>query len=354
MTHRTKRIGIAAASVAIAATAVVPMAITFFSAGQIFGRSVADKDTVDMRYADYDATTYPRTTVTFPCGGVTLTGYRFDAAAPKGLVILAHGLNSSADTLLPLATYFYDHGWSVLSFDGTGVAASEGGSIRGLGQRRVDLRAAIDWVRTQDDLAGLPLVLVGHSMGGYAVNAVLADEQGADVRGVVSFAALNSPIETTDAAYASSLGPLAALFVPSVRIYNYVTFGADAATTAVDGINATDAPVMVVYGTGDEYVPPTQTGILGHADEITNPQVEFVEVGEAYRNTHSTLWYSTDSAQYALETWARRDELRQEYGTPLPANVYDELLATVDKSRMGRVDEQLMARVEQFLQDAVS
>ena len=91
----------------------------------------------------------PRQEVSFPSGGVTLAGYVYPAqntGAPVGLAIIVHGLNSNADKMLPLITYYQERGWTCFAFDGTGAGASEGDSVRGLNQQRLDLEAAISYV----------------------------------------------------------------------------------------------------------------------------------------------------------------------------------------------------------------
>ena len=301
----------------------------------------------------------PRQEVSFPSGGVTLAGYVYPAqntGAPVGLAIIVHGLNSNADKMLPLITYYQERGWTCFAFDGTGAGASEGDSVRGLNQQRLDLEAAISYVAGQPELASLHCVLVGHRLGGHAVTSAFADgiDQQLDIRAVVVFSAFNSGVETTDVLFDEYLGPAATLLKPWVWVAYHTTFGPAADVTAVDGINATSTPFMCVYGTEDEAVPAWMSGIPAHASEITNTNVELVEVEEKYRNTHSTLWLTADSAQYALEVWDKRDALLNALdGDPTNDPFYLQFIEGVDKDRMSRTDPDLMQRVESFCRDRV-
>lgn len=344
---------------AVVGLAVVPAAATFYMHAQSYARPPAFRDAADITYADVDATLHPRREVRFPSGDATLAGYLYPAQGaeePVGLAVVVHGLNSNADKMLPLITYFQDRGWTVFAFDGTGAGASEGDSVRGLNQQRLDLEAAISYLAGQPDLAGLPCVLVGHSMGGHAVTSAFADgiDQQLDIRAAVAFSAFDSGIETTDVLFDEYAAPVAPLLKPWVWVAYHATFGPAADVTAIDGINATSTPLMCVYGTKDEAVPAWKSGIPAHASQITNPNVQLVEVAEEYRNTHSTLWLTADSARYALETWDRRDELLGSIdGDPMEDPGYQAFVAGVDKARMTQTDPTLMRQVETFCRERV-
>ena len=347
--------------VAVAGLVVVPAAATFYTHVSSYRRPPAFRDAADITYADVDAATHPRREVSFPSGDVTLAGYVYPASGdgapsekPVGLAIVVHGLNSNADKMLPLITYFQERGWTVFAFDGTGAGASGGDSVRGLNQQRLDLEAAVAYIADQPDLASLPCVLVGHSMGGHAVTSAFADgiDQQLDIRAAVAFSAFNSGIETTDVLFDTYAGPVAPLLKPWVWVAYHATFGPAADVTAVDGVNATSTPFMCVYGTDDEAVPAWRSGIPAHASQITNPNVELVEVADQYRNTHSTLWLTSDSARYALETWDKRDALLASIsGDPMADPGYREFVQSVDKNRMARTDPDLMRRVESFCRE---
>ena len=70
---------------------------------------------------------------------------------------------------LPETMHFVDSGYSVLTYDATGTGASGGSGTRGLAQSALDLDAALTRAEQED----LPILLFGHSWGGYAAAAVL-------------------------------------------------------------------------------------------------------------------------------------------------------------------------------------
>lgn len=350
---------IAIAAIVASFLIVIPGIMMAISNHNSYGRNTSTEDAVTLRYSDLDPAANPREEVTFPSGGAQLQGYIFPAQGvdkPVGLEVFVHGLNSDADTMLPLVTYYQQRGWTCFSFDCTGSGKSGGDAVRGLCQHRFDLEAALSSASSRDDLGSMPTVLIGHSMGGHAVTSAFADDiaDAMDIRAVVALSAFDSANETTDVLLSTYMGPSSLLFVPHVWMQNYLAFGSASETTAIDGINATDTPFICVYGTEDEAVPPFKSGIPAHASQITNPNVQLVEVSEEPRNTHSALWFTADTARYVQDLWSERDTLRKEYGTPLTGGVYQNLLAHVDKQRASQTDPALMGRIEAFCREKVS
>jgi pimeloyl-ACP methyl ester carboxylesterase len=92
---------------------------------------------------------------------------------PRASVVLVHGLAATKDNpeLVAVATALQDRGLDVLAYDARGHG--ESGGICTLGDsERYDVAAAVDHAR----LSGLPVVVVGASMGGIAVLRYAADD----------------------------------------------------------------------------------------------------------------------------------------------------------------------------------
>lgn len=284
------------------------------------------------------------TLVRIPAGDYSLQGYLFGQDSRRGLIIVAHGFHSDADSHLGEILYFARQGWCVLAFDGTGAGQSDGKSTVGLEQMRRDLRSVMDYVHTQDRLSGLPVVLYGHSMGGYAV-AALADAP--DVAGVISVAGFNEPVETMVSFSRKYIGVLADLEYPVIYLQDRFLFGADANTTAVEAINATDTPVMIVYGSADQTIPYSLS-IYAHRGEITNANAEYIYIDEAYRNTHSTGWLSDTAARNTLELNVRLDALLARYGEDIPVADRQALAQQLTRKDIFAVDDAFMAQLDRF------
>lgn len=91
------------------------------------------------------------------------------AARGDTLAVLAPGLGNGAFSYAPQIQWLAKAGLRVFSFDYTGCYGSTGRSCRGFPQAADDLRAALRFLEENGRFGSHRLVLLGHSMGGYAV-----------------------------------------------------------------------------------------------------------------------------------------------------------------------------------------
>ncbi len=119
-------------------------------------------------------------------GGVAVAAYRWDPqAAPRAVVQVTHGMGEHALRYAELAGVLNDSGYVVYAQDHRGHGATAG-SLDALGQVGAEgwteIVGDIDRLRgvATREHPGLPLVLLGHSMGSFAVQQYLLDHS-ADV-----------------------------------------------------------------------------------------------------------------------------------------------------------------------------
>ncbi len=121
--------------------------------------------------------------------GTQITAYRWDPAGePRAVIQLTHGMGEHAQRYDYVARALNDAGFAVYAQDHRGHGASAGPAALG------DLGPG-SWPALVDDIGllsahiraehpGLPLILLGHSMGSFAAQQYLLDHSG-DVDGVV-------------------------------------------------------------------------------------------------------------------------------------------------------------------------
>lgn len=277
----------------------------------VFRFIFARTDTVhafELTYHDIDAARYPRREISFLSGENRLRGcvYRPQGDS-RALVLVLNGMNACIDRHLPEILYFVDHGFAVMTFENTGVGESEGDGTVGLAQARLDAGAAMAYIRSDSSLSALPLLLYGHSLGGYAAATALCDSD--EVCAAVCVAGFNSPNENMLFSARRRVGVLADMQYPFMCLQNFFLFGDKADSAAVDAINACGKPVLLVGSDNDETVPP-DISITGRQRDITNPNAVVVKIDEAYRDRHSAAWLSRDAAQYLAETENPTDKQR--------------------------------------------
>lgn len=105
--------------------------------------------------------------VIFRSGRNRLAGYLWNESGTRGLIVFAHGMGTEVEYYLPEIHHFATQGYKVFAFEYSGYCSSSG-HFYGFPQAVIDLKYALDFV----DDGSLPVILMGHSMGAYAVCAV--------------------------------------------------------------------------------------------------------------------------------------------------------------------------------------
>lgn len=305
--HKALKRALVILLVTLLSFAVFSVAASAFVFEMIFARTDTHDEAL-LTYTDVNAESYPRKRIDFYSDGTRLCGYLYgDELEDRcGTVLIAGGIQSTADRYLSTVMFFVDNGWCVFCYSGTGVGESEGDSLIGLTQSRLDLDAAIDRIASEPRLSSLPLVIYGHSVGGYA--ALTAADK---VAAVVSIGAFDTPNRTMLYYAKQYVGAFADIEYPFMCLHNRFLFGEGANLSAVDAVNATDTPVLIIEGSEDTVVPKA-ISVGSRFDEITNPNASYIEVSDALRNGHSNVWLSADAAQYGAVLAERDGEVTAE------------------------------------------
>ena len=311
-----------------------------------------------LRLEDFDG--LKCTEYTFPSDhGQLLAGYLYSAGEDqRGTVIIAHGFGGGGhNSYMDCANYFAQHGWYVFAYDATGTDHSEGDGVGGVPQGVIDLDQAISFVEADDDLSGLPVVLFGHSWGGYSVCSVLTFHP--EVKAVIECSGFNSSSDMFESGGKSQAGSLIYTMTPFIKIYERFKYGKYAKNTAMDGFDSTDASVMIVHSADDDvieieygydkyydkYRDDSRFTFLrfedrGHNDILNDPEDTYKDEFNAGFND----WLETLDYDYKAEdNKARFIEEKADYITE-----------NLDHARWSsRLDEDLFARFLDFYDKAV-
>lgn len=206
-----------------------------------------------LRLEDFDGLECTEYTFTSD-KGQKLAGYLYSIGDNQhGIVVIAHGFGGGGhNSYMDCANYFAQNGYYVFAYDATGTDKSEGEGVGGVPQGVVDLDYAISFVEANNDIPKLPIVLFGHSWGGYSVSAVLTYHP--EVKAVIECSGFNRSSDMFESGGKSSAGDLIYAMTPFIRIHEKIKYGKYASNTAMDGFDATDAAVMIVHSADDTVI----------------------------------------------------------------------------------------------------
>ena len=186
--------------------------------------------------------------------GQKLAGYLYSSGENQhGIVVLAHGFGGGGhNSYMDVADYFAENGYYVFCYDATGCDKSEGEGVGGTPQGVIDLDHAISFVEENMDIPDLPIVLFGHSWGGYCVCSVLNFHP--EVKAVIECSGFNRSSDMFESGGKSQAGGIIYTMTPFIRIHERFKYGKYASHTAMDGFEASDAAVMVVHSADDDVI----------------------------------------------------------------------------------------------------
>lgn len=280
---------------------------------------------------DVDKERYPREEILIPSGENTLAGFVYGQNNTKGLVVVSPGHTDFSDIKLYEILPLVDAGFRVLCYDYTGCYGSTGECLGSYVQAVDDLDAVLRYVRQDEALSALPLCLYGHSLGAYASAAVL--NNGYEVAAVVAASGFDTPLEQWNYSVKRSTGIFGGVLEPFAALYTHLTLGERERLSAMDGINAITAPVLVFSGTKDIFYG-NESPIYLLQERYVNPNAAFVLFNEPAHNGHYD-YFLTDAAVA--------------YRQQVDAGEID----SVDKWLYSEHDPAVMERICAFFTDAV-
>jgi len=180
-------------------------------------------------------------------------------------VIFVHGLGNSRDHMLPEAAMLAEHGYGGLVFALRNHGASEG-DVTTFGVTEVnDVRGAVDYLLTQEEVNPDRLAIVGHSMGGGVV--IMASAQIPEIKVIVAESSFTSLEDNVAYGVQALTGLPPFPFAP--LIVAFVEAEADFDLDDVRPIDYLDQiaprPILFIHGEEDEKVHISNLDLLYEA-----------------------------------------------------------------------------------------
>ena len=239
--------------------------------------------------------------------GQNLSAYLYHTGEgmPKGVIVFAHGFGGGGhNSYMDMINYLAHSGYYVFTYDATGNDASEGDSVGGLPQGVIDLEHVLRFVSLREEFYHLPVVLLGHSWGGYSVTNVLSYYP--EVKAVVSMAGFNTSSDLLYSQGTEFAGEAGMdVMLPFLKVYEKLKFGGYSENTAMDGFANSKAAVMVIHSDDDTTVPQKYGYDIWYEKYGNDPRFTFVQLSG---KGHDGFLNNNDRDEYVDEFNAAFDE----------------------------------------------
>lgn len=256
----------------------------------------------------------------------------------KALLIFCHGMGGGHLSYTTEINFFAKHGYLVLGYDNTGTMASDGKSLGGMPQAISDLKSALQFAESDARTKNLPVLLAGHSWGGYAVCRAAGLPQ---VKGVLAFSAPNDVPELLTAQAKAQTGKSFVFLKPFLRLYERFRFGASAAKPTAALLKDTDVPVLLLHGEKDTVVPLANAA-AGNSVFSENKAIQSVIYPEKQHNVYATL----AAEQYIAEALSKLGVLAKSKEN---ADACTDFAKTLDFRKMCEEEPDVMQTALEFL-----
>lgn len=277
--------------------------------------------------------------------GQTLNGFLYSSAkvdSYKALVVFSHGMGAGHLAYTTEINYFAQKGYLVLSFDNTGTCESEGAKINGFAQGIIDLKFALEFVKSRDDLKDMPIILVGHSWGAYSVCNVSAITD-IEIKGIVAFSPFNSMNKLIRDIAKTKTKLNLSILSPFFDLINLLKFGKTGILRTCDTINDNSVPTLVMHGGNDMQVT-VKNSPVGKPHKIKDNENARTVL---YESKFHNVYLAKDAEQYLNDTFAKIKTLGKD--SPEAYEVYQ----NIDYALITKEDLNVMETALSFMEECI-
>ena len=283
----------------------VPYTVSAFIYSTVFGRRYSTTQYLRYDLSDFEGLQADRDEFKSN-DNQTLVCYRYSLKSikPQGVVVIAHGLGGGGhNSYMDVAYYFVQNGYDVLAYDATGNDESGGKSVNGLPQGVIDLHYALEYLKKTDTFKDLPVMLWGHSWGGYSVSSILNWHR--EVKAIAAIAGFDCSSDLIEARGVEYAGEISKVFLPYVKSIERIKFKNYAQATAMDGFKNSDAGIFIAHSADDDVVPIKYGYDKYYKKYSDNPRFKFVRYED---KGHTDILYSDERIAYMNDFYKTANE----------------------------------------------
>lgn len=282
--------------------------------------------------------------ISFPGNrGQTLRGYLYrneKLCSFSDLVIFVHGMGGGHTSYTTEIDFLARQGHLVLSYDQTGTMLSEGKRLYGMPQGVRDLQSALQFVAQSDSLQNLPVLLVGHSWGGYIVSRVLRYKP--HVKGVAAMSGFERLNDVICDMAKQQTGMNISFLKPFLNLCGFMKFGRAALGNTSEVLLNTDVPILLLHGKAD-------TAVRLSNSPASNTKVQAKENIEIhiYDEKQHNVYATKEAERKIAEFFGTLGEIQKK---KIPEQTAESFCAGVDFRELTEEDPEVMQTLESFLQ----
>lgn len=310
----------------------------------VLGKRFDDDHTLHyFSHNDYENMTQEK--FDFLSNGIKLQGYLYQVkpVMHKGTIIFVHGIGVGHIQYTNDIHHYCAAGYDVYTFDGQGCLNSEGEGLEYFSNYVRNLDDFISYLKIKDELKGIKFILVGHSLGGYAVN-VISEFHNEDILRIVSFSGFNNVQQLMKDKFIPSLHSIGKVMAKKFAALDKKN-APQYSLSSVDVIAKNKPEILFIAGEEDTVVFRS-TSFDVFKEKLNNlDNTHFMLV----KGRHHNPYVTKKSAEYFKETRRIFEDLTKEYKA-IPDEKLKEYYNSLDYKLMVELDDNVMNVVDKFIE----
>ncbi len=309
----------------------------------VLGKRFDDDHTLHyFSHNDYENMTQEK--FSFLSNGNKLQGYLYQVTPlkRKGNIIFVHGIGAGHIQYTNDIHHYCEQGYDVYTFDGQGCLNSEGTGLEYFSNYVKNLDDFINYLKTKEELKEAKFTLVGHSLGGYAVN-IISELHNDDIIRIVSFSGFNNVLQLMKDKFIPSLHGTGKILAKNFARIDKKNSPIHSLST-VDVITKNKPEILFIVGEEDTVV------LRSTSFDVFKEKLNYLD------NTHFMLvkarhhnpYVTKESAKYFTETRRQFEELTKEYKA-IPDDKLKEYYDSLDYKLLVELDKNVMDVVDKFI-----
>lgn len=234
--------------------------------------------------------------------GLTISGWFLPDGGSDSTVVVCHGAGANKGNFVEFLSIFYEQGYNSRIFDFRGHGESDGHTCTFGLFEEADVRAAVDWLKTQRPAQARHVYALGSSMGAMALVRAAAQDKRIEAV-VLDSAFLSAPMLARQHTETLPLiGPaLGNIVLASMSLHAGRSLWGLEAGSAISALSP--RPVMLIHGEDDRVIPPVQAQML--YELARDPKSKWLAPG-----LHSNIM-SADFSEYQRRVVAFIDQVQE-------------------------------------------
>ena len=265
----------------------------------------------------------------------------------KGLLVFVHGMGGGHLSYATEINTLASNGYKVFAYDNTGTCESEGKLLNGFYQSVLDLKCALEFIKSNEDLNKYNLGLIGHSWGAYTVCQSLKFDY--DVKAVVSL----SGCDSVERLFCYPMGVFGRYLKPFMFFWNKLKFGDEGITSTIDILKESnnETSILLMHGNLDKSCPIECSLLRDSLNDYENKEnIQCIVFDEKYHNVYQTL----ESEKYLNKIFGKIEEYKKKYKGKELEEKSKEVYDSIDYKKITEEDKEVLETIVEFFDNTIN